>query len=315
MKQPLKKLMKHSSPINLRNCVAGALGLALCAVATLTPSATQAQLIAYDGFSTAEYVSGDSIAGVNGGSSWGGSWTLDAGATMEASSASLTYSSGGDILTTTAGSAGRFAGGSNTSITRDFNYTWNDGDEIWYSFLFQPNEAQGAPRDPFFGFIDESLGLGENNGFGVRNTGTNNDPAADTWVPSVTVFNSRTALPGTLDAGVTYMFVGKATYNATGNDIHELWINPNLNVDAGPTSSLLTGTAVREFSGFGDIDAFFINTGFNTQYAFDEIRIGESFRDVAPFTPVPEPSTGALLMAVGFAGVMMQRRVRRLTSR
>lgn len=305
--------MKHSSRSSTFTSFAGALGLALCSVFFLSPTTAQAQLIAYDGFSTSEYVSGDSIAGVNGGSSWGGSWTLDAGATMEASSASLTYSSGGDVLTTTAGSAGRFAGGTNTSITRDFNYTWSDGDEIWYSFLFQPNVAQGAPRDPFFGFIDESLGLSENNGFGVRNTGTNNDPSPDTWVPSVTVFNSRSALSGTLDAGITYMFVGKATYNASGDDVHELWINPNLNVDAGPTSSLMTGSTTREFTGFGDIDSFFVNTGFNTQYAFDEIRIGETFRDVAPFTPIPEPSSGALLAAVGVAGLMLQRRFRQVT--
>ncbi len=84
-------------------------------------------------------------------------------------------------------------------------------------------------------------------------------------------------------------------------DTVELWVNPTL----GGT----LGTADASISG-GDFAITCFNTRPDTAnvFIFDELRIGESYADVTPYTVIPEPTTWALLAGSLTALVVFRRR-------
>lgn len=82
----------------------------------------------------------------------------------------------------------------------------------------------------------------------------------------------------------------------------EGWYNPNL---AAP------GVADTSWSYAGVLDAATLDRlqpVFGGDFRFDEVRVGTSFADVAPFTPIPEPTSAALLL--GGLGLLALRRRR-----
>jgi hypothetical protein len=117
----------------------------------------------------------------------------------------------------------------------------------------------------------------------------------------------------------TYLFVAKVFENSPGwgnQDSLQVWVNPtDLATEAGLSSSALasalkgdTWSIAGGARNLGQVSVMAENlNGAGTVY-FDEFRLGTTLADVLPVTPVPEPSTMALLgLGVG-ALVLIRRR-------
>jgi len=114
--------------------------------------------------------------------------------------------------------------------------------------------------------------------------------------------------------------VGSTVNDASNADTIRLWINPNLNVAPLDGAADVTFKA-DEFNaaGVGSINRDFIfnrfrifGGGTNATQGYgsiemDEIRIGEGFADVTPYTAVPEPAIAAL-GGLGALALIMRRR-------
>jgi hypothetical protein len=133
------------------------------------------------------------------------------------------------------------------------------------------------------------IGTGMNAG-----TGTGNSPNVQ--------FDNAT--PHT--AGETVFIVGSYEFvSGANNDIARMWINPDAGTFGAPSEPAATLTSAP---GGGIADAFAslltfnlrdVNTVGNPTLQLDEFRVGTAWADV---TPVPEPSTAALI-ALGVIGL------------
>jgi len=104
---------------------------------------------------------------------------------------------------------------------------------------------------------------------------------------------------GVLRSDATTFFVLKIDYTGgPGADVATYWVNPS--VGGSETVSSLTATG-----SFGFTDISFGNFA-TTTFNYDELRFGTTWASV---TPIPEPSTYALL-ALGFGAVFFLRRRR-----
>lgn len=151
-----------------------------------------------------------------------------------------------------------------------------------YSFaLATGNTNYGAPV--YF----QASGAGFQVGLANRSSG-----ATVAYAPTVYNLNS------------TVFIVGSYTFNAgAGNDVSNLWINPDASTFKAGTAPTSTLTA----SGGTDlsiINQFLLRGAAGSPAGvFDELRIGSSWASVA----VPEPAT-ALLGAFGLLGLLRRRR-------
>lgn len=287
----------------------------------LSASTASAQLLVYEGF---DYATGtDNIPTLNGGIGFTGAWGAGGG-TESVMAASLGYTDSlGNILQTSGGS-GYFTGSPGaTSMSRTFTAR-GDGTTTWISFVaerFGPDFYWAASvqfRSGETGAATEKLAIGEVS----ENNATVGADAANNWwsLYNQAGLNATTANSADGFLITDQSFVVLRVDNTAGaTDSVRMWINPTLWVDGSSllpddSSALVTLTGldltfdrIRIFSRQGG--AVSGTTYAPSEFAVDELRLGESFASVA--TAIPEPSTYAALLGGLTLGLAAWRRARR----
>jgi hypothetical protein len=243
------------------------------AAAALCAASANAAIVAYDGFVTGgapNYVGGDELLGTQNPSVFGfsGAWTTPS-AGIRVSDTGLTYGS----LNVTGGSVYRV--GTLKEGTRALSSQINSG-IVYSSFLLN---AHADTRSQIY--YDSLFRVGINGGnFSYRLSGDVNISAAT--------------------ADVTNLLVVKFDFTTPSSVTADIYINPAIG-GAEPTATV-TGIGLGSFN--IDNIKLYHGGGAGTT-TFDEIRFGDSF---AAVTPVPEPSTFALLGGLAAFGFCLLRR-------
>ena len=275
------------------------------AMLLVSVQASRAQLVAYDGFN---YTSGQSLSGQNGGSGFGGAWNLmlgtsqiQAGSLVPAAPSSGLSESGNSLVATPISSGQPEV--ANRTLAAPVSGT--SGTSAWVSVVMKGSGLSGATSQ---GALIVSDGSG--NGFSIT-TGAfgqgippNNPPPSSTWSlgdASTGASEASSNISSTLQS----LLVARVTF-ASPNDTVALFVNPPLtgSPPASPTISLPVPHAA--FLSRIDVDYSSLG-GSGTSTLFDEIRLGNSFADVTPSTPLPEPST-LLFAGVAVAGLIVRRK-------
>lgn len=269
-------------------------GVLLCLPLSAAVSTLDAQMIAYDGI---DYTVGGSVdsATLNGGSGFGGAWDLRINGRPDGTVATsgMTYSDGTNDLVTTGLS---FSGTStNQSVDADRFFTSPLSGSFWASWLIESDNVTDAEHVTMLQDDDNT------NFIFVRLTG--GQITAETNLGSVT---PGVAL-GTASADTTYFITAQyRSVAGTNNDEFQIWVDSDL----GGAAPVTTDTATITMTGgdIGSVDSFrwrVVNAGSNGTGLLDEVRVGNSFSDVAP---IPEPSAFALLAVGGLGLVLLRRR-------
>lgn len=240
-------------------------------------TSSQAALTAYEDF---DYTPGN-IDGLNGGTGFSGAWGNFFGTSGTVGTGGLSDPGTPGVPSNGNGYTG---GSSSGGAIRSLSTTFTDGDTFYVSFLIQPD------------FVIDSSGSAFAQ---VRLDGTNGDIAIGTtnagggqWQMRQTSPNGSVVLSSILPTqGVTALLVAEVQLQA-GNDIVSLYVDPTAGAPQ-PGSA----AAILNSEDFGTIQG--VATAGGLPWQLDEIRIGTTFGDV---TPVPEPSTYALLL--GGMGVL-----------
>jgi hypothetical protein len=252
----------------------------------------QANLVSYDGF--AYEVSG--LLNTNT-PPWS---TLNSGPTNTISSGNLAVSG----LQAPTGDRVSWLAGNNSESWFQTGITNNTG-AVFYSFAFQLSSVPTTTAYSF-GFTQNGTTYGSTiwlraDGVDGFNVGLSPRTATATAYASTK-----------FDLNTTIFLVGSYEFVAgTGNDIAKLWVNPSsidFGADTAPLETLaLTNAGGTDLTG---INGFLIR-GVNGSPSgtMDELRIATTWGDA---TPVPEPSTYALLALSGLAlaGYAARRRRR-----
>jgi hypothetical protein len=260
----------------------------------LIVSAAQAQLQQYDGFA---YTVGSTLAG-------NGTWTnLNSGVAPVIASGNLTVSG----LQSPTGERVSWGSG-NIQEAWDRLGSTNSSGTLYYSFAFQLTSIPTTATYSF-GFTGSSTTYGST--VWLTNSGTSfSIGLAARTATNALVYDTATFTTNDLIFLVgSYEFVS----GATNNDISRLWINPS-SADFGANSAPLPTLDITNVAAGTDltngINGFLLR-GANGSPAgtMDELRIGT---DWASVTPVPEPSSYAMLAlaGAGFAGYVIRRRRR-----
>jgi MYXO-CTERM domain-containing protein len=311
----------------------GACALALAVLAA--PAPAPAALLVYEPF---DYAAGadPSTAALNGGTGWAAGWGNRSGNVINAGmdtvgdsilAGSLGYSDGSGNMLVTGGNRLQVSGEGGTSNPfRNMSVTRGAaGTTTWVSFVGvrygetstveQPNNPY--PRAANFSLYQvngslqaERLALGGSTGM-----------PDDTWslIPRGGGGNRVGATPFVSQA-ITSLIVVRIDHigDTTVSDDAYMWVNPAL----GSEPAIGTANAFRLGSDPTNADIFDYTIDAVRPFAgnfsaaqprpfavadYDEFRLGESFADVTPFTPIPEP-TAALLAAGVLAATVLRRR-------
>jgi hypothetical protein len=282
------------------------------AVALFSGSNASAALLAYEGF---DYTAGTSLSNYNGGFGFSSAWGASPGVAVIQSG--MSYDSlqviGNGLYVE--GTAGASPNGS-VAIFRDLSAArGTDGTTTWLSFLHVRTGAEGGTSGPggtasylrpvnlsLFEAGTERLALGE----GTRNTGDE-----DVWGLVVAGSTANAATRWTTDPlDLLSLAVVRIDHGIGNADTAYMWINPTLGPE--PDIAVADATTTGNF-GFNRLRPFAGNPStasgnIGAQGLIDEIRIGETWMDV---TPVPEPSTWALISLGGLVWLALQRKRRR----
>lgn len=258
----------------------------------LTMSATvsaQAQLLQYDGF---DYVTNTTLAG-------NGTWTnLNTGTAPVIASSNLPVSG----LAAPTGERATWIAGNIQEAWNQFGVTNTNG-TVYFSFAFQLSSVPTTATYSF-AFTQNSTTYGTS--LWLQADGTNNfniGLAPRTSTPSY--------LTNSLELNTTIFVVGAYDLiSGSANDVASLWVNPSsasFGSGSAPAVSLSitnSGTDLSSVSGF-----LLRGAAGSPAGTMDELRIGTTWASV---TPVPEPSTVAMLSlaGLGFAGYLVRRRRR-----
>jgi hypothetical protein len=282
--------------------------MGMCVVLLAWTGSASAELILEESFVYPELGDGNDLNGANGGTGWANAWEVD--------SAQLTYKETGLTYSGLA-TAGGASVDVNWSPNRDYDGTGmgDDGDVQWFSLLFQTSTPARQQRVFWFsnGGGSSSWGAGseinaDGNGFAA---GGDTYPSGKLSGPKV----------GAFDDGQTHLAIGKIVWGELNpNDGNQtdvtvtVWFDADLNAIAdrdNPLESEL-GSLMSEASGYvaakftsGDTGVY-LRSHSGNEIVYDELRLGETLADV---TPVPEPTTMALL-GIGGLGALLRRRRR-----
>lgn len=255
---------------------------ALVAVVLMAASAVNlnAQLIAYDGFN---YTPNDPIGGLNGGTGWAGAWV--------GNSAQFNH-----IV---------------TSTTLSYGTLQTSGNSVFLAGPRSPEEVQrtfsNAPTtgSVFISWINDATNAGtfnqlrlQNGGSRFATVGRHNTAAGSNWE----IYDGNFNNPVTSSVAMTGIQLAVLELNLTTFAIN-LYVNPSSLGGAAPGTA--TATANYGSSVFTDTLRF-VQDAAGAGPGFDEVRVGNSFADV---TPIPEPSTYAMIL-VGLGAVLLFRRRR-----
>jgi hypothetical protein len=244
--------------------------ITVCAAVTLTTGVAQ---VAHEPFA---YAIGEDLVGQSGGSGWAGGWrqrTASPGASPLISATNLTFKDVALNSLVTSGGSVNSKNGDLTAIA--FRSLANRrSQETWLSFLTLPS-ATGA----FLGLTvyDGGEDNADHSRFGVeqREAGSgglslvNSEPSVSVFAPA---FNPP---PGEAVFVVIRMLPLGA---AGGQDRLEVFFNPAL--AAVPVTPFASLSIVP-----GGFDRIRIAATNGKSALYDEIRVGDTFADVAPFIP------------------------------
>jgi hypothetical protein len=255
------------------------IALAGCLLATGTASANGG-LLAYDGF---DYAQGSKLAGLSGGTGWSAPWAYSSGASASGNvveGLGYTDSNGRQLLT--AGGAwttdpGVFFARAERGTTATFGAA---GSSVWMSFLVRQTTTPNSGVSYAMG----TVGRGYTFGSGAMLGGLGDD---DVRIAPFYSSSGNVVLPGAAPALSTSFIVLRVDFAAAGNDTMNLWLNPELDGEAGDADLTLSA---RNYASF--FDGVTLAHGDNRTFTFDEIRVGSGFASV---TPVPEPAAWMLL--------------------
>jgi hypothetical protein len=289
----------------------------LLTAALLTlPSLAPAALLTYEGFG--DYPTNGPVNGLNGGTGWNGGWVVQNNNNNYpiASSNPLTFGP----LETSANGRYLYGGNQWVGVGRQLDTSpggvWDnlgyvsggfiDDGVLWFSMLAQINTTDNIN----FTFSSDGSPSIQGNAGNVRIRTTQGNWQLGT-VDTITTQTTNIVPAGTRTNNTTYFVVGRFDLNGTDSTFH-LWVtsNPTSLTLGGPDLALNTANAsltnldaatvrFRHFNIFADTG------GANSK--IDEIRFGTSFADVSP---IPEPSTYALLAAGLGALVWLRRRAK-----
>ncbi len=204
-----------------------------------------------------DYAAGiGALANKNGGGNWGGAW--DGGAN-DLNAAGLAYASSGTLNA----SGGKVILKDGTASFRNFPATYSSG-TYWVSLLAK-SSAPGVNWGgiALFDGSNERLFIGQRYGqsqWGLERNGT--------------------GVTSTVNTGSVAFLVVRITLQA-GNDAVHLWVNPSLSGTPSDAGGLLFDN-LGDFS-FNRIRAMH-GLGGGQILELDELRVGQSFAEVAPLT-------------------------------
>jgi hypothetical protein len=278
------------------------------------PPEEQAAALAYEGFG---YAAGTTLStNVTGGTGWSGGWVADAETPTNnvISASGLEFGdAGGRALVTTPGhlfvtaTTNNMASGDVRSFRILTNGVRNTG-TTWVSFIGQrmgPTITNtGTPNNPYPRAANVAFLEGGREAFAI---GSGSGLVSNFWsiLPAGSVGNagvdqrSTTALNQQVFIVLRIDHIGDP---AATNDNLYMWVNPDL----GSTPDIATANArsigsfnfsfdrLRPFAGGND-------TGNNRPYAdltVDELRVGDTFRSVAPFvSDLTQPFNAVVLVS------------------
>lgn len=265
-----------------------------------------AALPAFDGF---QYTPGDDLtssndADGNGGTGWTNRWTGSGLATVTATASGITYTAG-DGATYGSGNALTFSGGSTqNAATRTFLATTDQGGaDIYFSYIFQVTNGTATGAIPSASFM--SVGILDTSGA----VAVDNYAVIANSKLGARVNNATVSTATTLQYATTYLVVARLhgwdgdSYTST-----TVWLNPTA-ADFGNASISATSTqSAGGADGFRGV-VFRTNALGSDIYAYDDLRVGATWTSVLA-SPVPEPSSAALLAGAGALGLSVFARRR-----
>lgn len=270
--------------------------LAAVSACGFSTSIVNAQLI-YDGFN---YTSGEALAAQNGGSGFSAAWASPGSAVTATIVSGLTFgslSTTGNAVSVTVNSANGW--GTQAVIGRPV--TTAPSTTYWASNLFEVISTGGF----------DVIGVGSgSNGFdpgqGVFGTSYN-----DSSKPAIRGSSGDVGFGSSLSLNTIYLTVAQYTASSINAWIFDTSSYSNW-VTNGSTQPGLTTYALMNGS-ISDPGTFDTNVllggytpdGNSATLIFDEVRFGDSLASV---TPVPEPSTFAVLIGATVFGMVFRRR-------
>lgn len=230
-----------------------------------------ADLLSYDSFT---YPNGD-LSGGNAGSGWSGAWT-DSGNPVVVTTPGLSYSDAIGNALTTAGSALDTAdGGAATTISA--REVADRNAETWISVLIQP---QGTFAD-FIGVSFYDGGLATANArFAIENAAGKDLRLARRAGGLVHSASFSTTLGSTVMA-VIHLVPGGGSSEAVPDRL-DVFFNPVLDTEPGFPNASIDIVNLQ-------FDRIRVAAQNGRSALVDEIRIGETYADVTPFTPATDP--------------------------
>lgn len=279
------------------------IGKALMAAAAISAAtAAQAAVTASESF---DYNIGTALDGANGGTGWAGAWAAG-------SSTVPTYDTIAQDITPPAGygtpignqgfinpnATSDDSGGATPDIRRDLANAidMDVAQTVYFSVLIRREDITNG------GGTEHSQYLRFNNASGARLIGVGNSSTEDFRLALNNIDYDSASVD--FQIGVDYLVVGKMTLNPAGtNDILEGHLFTS--------GDALIEPVVWNHSTSDDVSGIISQLQLNPQRRagkvfIDEIRIGETFADVAV---VPEPVSSSLL-GIGSLALLLNRRSR-----
>jgi hypothetical protein len=282
------------------------LAVLVVACTAMPLASTHAVLIAYEGF---DYVPGN-LNALNGGTGWTSAWNVNS-TSGNVVAGGLTYTDGnGNQLLVSGNSAQATGQPASAQHIRDLPLTGADGTTTWFSYIgqrlvphatFEENVARAASLQIREGGT-EKLAVGK---------GTTSPPdVIPEWsiLHSGNVANAVYSNTSQLEQAFLVVRIDHIG-DSTVADNAWLWVNPLLDSepDINDADAQFTN-GERDFT-FSSIRTFAGNTSGGNPYAlfaYDEIRFGTEYVDVAPINVIPEPAS-ALLALVALLGTVTMR--------
>jgi hypothetical protein len=284
----------------------------LTAALLTLPSLAPAALLTYEGFG--DYPNVTTVHGLTGGTGWNGGWVVqDSNQGINYPTAISNPLTFGPLVTSPEGGY-LYGGAGYRSVGRQLDITngsvWDSGGYVgggfiddgvlWFSMLAQINTT--AEVNFTFTGSGTTWWAGDNGDVRIRTTGGN-------W--QLGTVNGSFVTAGTRTNNTTYFVVGRFDLNGTDSTFH-LWVtsNPTSLTLGGPDLALATANASLTNLDVATVRFrnFSINVDDGSNVAkIDEIRFGTTFADVSP---IPEPSTYALLAAGLGTLVWLRRRAK-----
>ncbi|NNF62391.1 MAG: hypothetical protein HKN06_13825 [Gammaproteobacteria bacterium] len=241
----------------------------LLAVLALACMPVHAAVLGYDSFS---YPVG-ALGGNNGGTGWAAAW--QGGGSNQVVAAGLAHPGGG--LTVAGGADQLNAPFAGFPVLQSRNLGSSFGavtETIWVSMLLQPQETT-SPTNSYMGLVIGSGGPGNTNQIFFGYSGTNFK--IQDWGGG----GLNVTVPGVMP-GQTVFLVLRLDIDAAGVETATLYLNPTAGLPAPDVAPSSAKNDLDLGSPFGTISIGGGRNGATNPSLLDEIRIGNSYVDVAP---------------------------------